>query len=663
MGFVTSKGVLACLKTPLFYLGLLIINFGIFIPAWGLYGDDWQYLYSYHLLGAAGYPAFVAPDRPFSAWVYMLFTPLLGETPWAYHILLLMLRWSAAVLFWKVLLAMWPRQIELAFWAGALLAIYPGFRQQPLPLEFILHFSVLNLTLFSLFCMLRSVAVQTGSRRWTVPGVISALGIFSVEYFAGLELLRPVLLWVKLQKSHPRPADRLKAAALRWLPYLAVFAAFGIWRVCIFKFQHYKPSTEGLSNPLKYLLMTGWKALGDLWLALAKSWEFQISIDRGLPFALVSLAVLFTSFFIIYLVIRKVYPSRPPELRDQTAEYIRVAVVGFTALALAGPLYWILDIPIQQTFPWDRPLLSFMPGAAILLSCAAVRMLVPRYREVFLAGLCAVAVIANFQNASTYAAEWQAVRAYLDQMTRRIPQVEPGTILLTQDLPFLYYGENTFFPILNWIYDPDNHTPQMRMRMFDLSIRQGEPTAALERGEVVEHNYRAFQFASDREHVVAITYQPPACLHVLSPDDAAYPHLPKALADLAYLSKPELIQVDAGTTPGLPAVLGGEVSLSWCAYYAEAQLARQQQDWDSVRSIAAAAESQGFQPQVGYEYLPFMEAFARSGEWDQVERYFQRAAASSDEAGRDYLCSRWNSLTESLDQSPARRLAAQYCSE
>lgn len=660
---LASKSILARWKIPLFYLGLSIINFGIFIPTWGLYGDDWQYLYSYHLLGAAGYPAFVAPDRPFSAWVYMLFTPLLGENTWAYHILLLVLRWSAAVLFSKVLRAMWPRQVELAFWAGALLAIYPGFRQQPLPLEFILHFSILNLTLFSLFCMLRTVDAPSRSWRWTVPGVISALGIFSVEYFAGLELLRPMLLWVKLQESHPRPVDRLKAAVLRWLPYLAVFTAFGIWRVFIFEFQHYKPSAEGISNPVKYMLVTGWKALGHLWLALAKSWEIQITINRGLPSALIPLAVLFISFFIIYLVLRKFYPSSPPANRAPTGEHIRVAGVGFAALALAGPLYWILDIPIQQTFPWDRPLLSFIPGAAILLSCVAVQMLVPRYRGLFLAGLCAVAMVANFHNASTYAAEWQAVRSYTDQMTRRIPQVEPGTMLLTQDLPFLYYGENTFFPILNWIYDPENRTQQMRLRMFDLSIRQGEPTAALERGEVVEHNYRAFQFTSDREHLVAIVYQPPACLHVLSPDDAGYPHLPGALADLTYLSRPDLIQVDTKTAPELPAVLGGEVLPTWCAYYAEAQLARQQQDWDSVRSIAAAAEGQGFQPQVGYEYLPFMEAFARSGEWDQVERYFQLAAAASDEEGSAYLCSRWKSLADSLDQAPAGGLSAQYCFE
>lgn len=39
----------------------------------------------------------MAPDRPFSAWVYMLVTPLLGEAPWAYHLLLMLLRWGAAV--------------------------------------------------------------------------------------------------------------------------------------------------------------------------------------------------------------------------------------------------------------------------------------------------------------------------------------------------------------------------------------------------------------------------------------------------------------------------------------------------------------------------------------------------------------------------------------
>ncbi|MCD4672489.1 MAG: hypothetical protein K8R77_07495, partial [Anaerolineaceae bacterium] len=72
---------------PLAFLGAVLLSFGIFIPLWGLYGDDWIYMWNYHQFGAGGFIDFVAVDRPFSAWIYMLSTPLFGETIWLYHLL------------------------------------------------------------------------------------------------------------------------------------------------------------------------------------------------------------------------------------------------------------------------------------------------------------------------------------------------------------------------------------------------------------------------------------------------------------------------------------------------------------------------------------------------------------------------------------------------
>lgn len=645
-----------------FYLGLLLINFGLYIPSWGLYGDDWQYLYAYHLAGAGGYPEFVAPDRPFSAWVYMLFTPLLGENIWAYHILLLLLRMLAAVLFWKILRNLWPENRELAFWAGTVLVIYPGFRQQPLPLEFILHFTVLNLTLISLFSMLRAAEPKTNHRRWTIAGLVSALGIFSVEYFTGLELLRPALLWVKLRTAYPRWQDRVSAVMLRWLPYLAVLIAFVYWRVFIFRFQHYKPAAVGTENPMKFLATTGWKALDSLWLALVKSWQVEITLNQGLPSAVLNLVILLVGFTVLYLVLQKVYP-RNDSADPAHGEYSHgVVFVGAAALALAGPLYWVLDIPIEQVFPWDRPLLSFIPGAAVLLSAAAVHFLIPRYRSLILAGLCAAALLANYQNATTYIDEWHAVRSFVDQLSRRIPQVEPGTILLTQGVPFKYYGENTFFPMLNWIYQPDNHTGQMRLRMFDLAIRRGEATEALERGDQVTQNYRSFRFQSDKEHVVAFVYQPPACLHVLSPNDGDFPALPPWLKDLVYLSKPELLQIDKQEHRSLPAVFGDAIPETWCSLYADAERERQDKNWDEIRAIAGRATSLNLSPQVGYEYLPFIEAFAHAGDWERAGDYLHRSI-TGDPAGDAYVCRRWAETAAALPHNEASALTERYCSD
>ena len=76
---------------PWAFLAAVILSYGIFIPLWGLYGDDWIYMWNYHVFGAGSFVDFVAVDRPFSAWIYILTTPIFGETSWPYHVLLLTL--------------------------------------------------------------------------------------------------------------------------------------------------------------------------------------------------------------------------------------------------------------------------------------------------------------------------------------------------------------------------------------------------------------------------------------------------------------------------------------------------------------------------------------------------------------------------------------------
>lgn len=666
-------------NVPLFLLGLALVNFGLVIPWLCLYGDDWQYMYSFHLQGAAGFPAFVAPDRPFSAWVYMLFTPLLGETPWAYHLLLMLLRWGAAVQFWLLL-----RQLPGAAWqrtafAGAtIILIYPGFKQQALPLEFILHFSVLNLTLFSLYAMLRAEAHPAARWKWTAAGVFSALGVFSVEYFTGLELLRPVLLWLALRTTAAReealrgddtrplgaiarPLPRLRLTLLRWLPYAAVLALFFFWRVFIFQFQHYKPDTSGLAEPLKFVAAVAWKALDSLWLALVRSNRVDFILQSGLVTGFAWVAGLLSASLLLYLVLRREF-APAAGLHEDTRGSAEVLVVGALALVLAGPMYWLLDIPIQAAFPWDRPLLSFLPGIAIFIGGAITALVVPRWQNLVLALLCAAGTVANIANARTFIDEGRQVRGYVQQLTVRMPQVEAGTLLLTQKLPFLYYGENTFFPMLNWAYAPESRSTELGLRMLDLSIRPAELVEQIEAGQAIAHTYRSFHYTGQAGAMVAFTYQPPACLHVLSPDEADYPSLPEPLRGLVYRSDLSLIQASPAQPAALPGPLGAAPAEDWCSLYQRAGLLRQQGDWAAVAAAARSAAEASLTPAVGYEYLPFIEAYARLGDWEAVQRYFA-AANLADGPEKTYLCNHWQRVAGELSAEKTQPITAQYCGE
>ncbi len=133
-------------------------------------------------VGAGSFVEFVAVDRPFSAWIYVLTTPIFGENAWPYHLLLLGLRWMSAFLLWKILRIIWPQNGRQTGWVALLFAIYPGFQQQPIAVQFILHFATLDLTLFSIWqcCVLCRSQEKTGfNRSW--PGCITEH--FGIEYF------------------------------------------------------------------------------------------------------------------------------------------------------------------------------------------------------------------------------------------------------------------------------------------------------------------------------------------------------------------------------------------------------------------------------------------------------------------------------------------------
>lgn len=186
---------------PSLLLLIAIFAFGLYIPQLGLFGDDWPHLWVLHMFGLEGLNHLVAWDRPFSAWVYALIAPIAGENIWAYHVYLLFLRWFCAVIFYYLLDRLFPDTKPFPFWTAALFLVYPGFRQQPQPLEFILHFTALAFLLASFWFMVKAIQDPSKAIMFHSIGVLMDLSIFSIEYFIGLELIRPFLLWISLENK------------------------------------------------------------------------------------------------------------------------------------------------------------------------------------------------------------------------------------------------------------------------------------------------------------------------------------------------------------------------------------------------------------------------------------------------------------------------------
>jgi hypothetical protein len=66
-------------------------------------------------------------------------------------------------------------------------------------------------------------------------------------------------------------------------------------------------------------------------------------------------------------------------------------------------------------------------------------------------------------------------------------------------------------------------------------------------------------------------------------------------------------------------IFGPEPAHSWCYYYQQATLARQQGDWKTVAALGDQAESNGYKPLDLLEWLPFFEGYVHGGNLEKAK--------------------------------------------
>ena len=569
-------------------------------------------------LGPWGPGEFASIDRPFSAVFYAASTFVFGETVWSYHVFLLLLRWLSGVLLWWVLGLVWPERKREAALAALLFAVYPGFRQNPIALEFILHFCVLDLFLLSLGTGL--LAACQPRRYWPLAllTMLGTGGLFWLEYFIGLEVLRPLFLWIFTRRQGLTGRPQWKRILAAWLPALAVVLAFLVWRVFIFSFPTYKPVllAELRQSPLLAAAHLAQSVARDVWTSLGKAWLLTLKAPAQLPDGrralLAYLALVAASLALVWLFLRRMaHTAVGPDGKQYWGE--TVFGIGLLAMLAGGSIFWLTGIPVTLEFPWDRSTLSFMLGASLVAAGLLEMAVTPRYRPLLAAGLVALAVGMHFINAQEYRAEWRKLQDFTWQLTWRAPGLETGTLALFDVIPLNRYSDNDLTALLNWTYAPEQHTRQIGYKFFDLNLRMDTQHAGLpglEKNLPVESTHRGVVFQSTTSSTLAITYNPPACLKILSPEaDALLPEVTGRLAQA--LPMTSLAQVRAsGAAARPPAQFGSEPAHGWCYSYQKAELARQQGDWAAIVSLGDQALAAGLRWNDPSELLPFIEGYA-----------------------------------------------------
>ncbi len=642
---------------PWFYpAALLVIGllaYAYQLASLGFYWDDWEVVFLLNSRSAPLLYGYFAFDRPF-AWPYQVMYALFGLNPLAWHLVTLLLRWGGVLLFYLSLKQLWPRFDGYLRWACALLLVYPGFFQQSISAAYNRHFTAFFLFLLSIFLMV--LAVKHPSRAWylfPLSWITAFVQIFTIEYFVGLELIRPLLLWLLL--TGDSTVGWRKAAgkvALMWLPYLLILGFYSWWRVVIFPTTITKLNYAGdfkMLEDFRTSLMGGALALFtrffyDLIYSTLQVWLTGLTSQDGFTFQ--SKAVWFAlALGLLVAVIFAFFQDVDAEHPDGTHQSpVPVFLLGVWAFLVSSLPIWLTSKQLSGGGRWDdRFALAPMLGAALITVAIIIWLIRSRHHKLVLSLLLMFAVATQALIVNRYRLDWQAQRDYYWQLAWRVPALQPGTAIFSFEQPSASIpGYDASFA-LNALFggqSQDGSTPYWfftndRFLNFDFVP-----------GKHISYEDRNLKFAGSTSDAISVVRQGEnRCLQVLDSVYSGQPFYESGQEQLVGVSNVSRILPDTGVDPPDPQVFGAEPPHAWCYYFEKADLARQFQDWRSVLKLEKQAKAAGFASKFGPEYVPFIEAHAQTGDWKKAYELSLSAQAATKEMD-PLLCATWQRLSK-----------------
>lgn len=635
-------------------LGMCILAYGLNISRMGFYWDDWPWVWFSHVMGPEGMLKIDIEHRPISGLVLWVGALLFGENPVGWQVYNLIWRLLGVFSLAWMLRKLWPEQKNQVIWISLLYLLYPGFGQQFVSVNNSRHLFPLMTFFLSIGFMIS--AYRDKARFWlftTLSLILSLITMFASEYYYGLELIRPVILWMILRDQNRIKFDDLFKAFKAWLPYLIPLMGIFIWRFIISQSVNYeitifsRIASRSSANMLQFI----WGMLQDLFSAGFGAWFTPFEPPDPNLFGLRSrlyfwgIVLVSTVGILIYLV----FSHKESRLSHWKQNALLLAG---TAL-ITGPIpFWVTGLDLKLSFPADRLNLSMILGASIFI-VAVLEILFKRQsiKILVIALLIGMATGYHNQNAINYRRDWQYQTAFFQQLTTRIPGLKANTALITNELPNNRSTDNSLTAPLNWIYAPDFSGGALPLHMFYSELRFGREETVFNPA-LLNVLYRFYPFESSADQSLVIYHRPPACLRVM--DDGYhhyYPLLPSFVKDVLPYSNTEQI-LTASETPALPDIFSKiPQPENWCYYFEKADLARQRGNWEEVAELGDIAFQLDDSPNHASERVPFIEGYAHVGRWSRAEELTYEALEINQFMG-PMLCEAWERIE--ADTSPSQ---------
>ena len=675
--------------TPVILLLLCLLSYGIFVPVTGFFIDDWYFMWFKHFFGALQFPAYYGVDRPFQGFFYPVASFILAgsESPIVWGLFAVILRWFCTLALWGTLKTLWPKSNLQNSLVAILAAVFPGFTQHWFVIQYSYYYACLAFFFLSNTLMIK--AIREPKKFWIYYPLSIMLGFYSMtsEFFFGLELIRPIILYIEFKRIDQTFGKLIVSIIKYWGAFLVAFIGFAIWRfLFVTGVNHQVVITNAfLLNPFGTMLSILRSLFQSVIDSVINAWAYPFNFSnypqKGAVSILIlsAMAVVFVNLSIwLLLSRRKKTVESPMRIYSWRREGLLLSI---TSLIFAGIPFLVAGLKIDYLGFNNRFLLAYLFGSCLLIvlifdfifswTRSGVLTSILRASGLLVCTLLvAVAVGYQISNANFYKNVWIRQRELFWQLDWRIPGLQPGTTLFTYspDSEGDMYSGNALTAQLDWTYSSGVINRQVDYQFIILDSGQGKLIESLDQNVPIYIDFRTYVFRGNTSQSIYVYLPTLGCLRILDQDlnppetvlwnfNIFQPTqktinilASTALTDLNLILKEKISQ----NNPPLQ-VLGNEISHTWCYFFEKAEVARQFGEYEKVISLLDEATSKGYTPLVDTEWYPFIDAFARTGDWQNAELITTRLASQDDATLHLGLCYLWQKLAKDFTDSNSPR--------
>jgi hypothetical protein len=619
---------------PWLLLGIAFIAYGIWIPFLGYYGDDWSYIWlSFKVHDLAH---FFESNRPNLIYFYNIINPILGPTPWHWHLFVFILRWFSILAFWWLLCSLWGKENRVVQYAALLFAVYPGFFLQANEVTFSIVFFFLTLFILSFIPVFFANRYSHFVIPLTLLGlVLSFINLTGSEYFYFLELLRPLIIWQAINRF-TSSSGRVKRILAHSSIYFLLFTAVSIWRTFTqaqitksYKFilldrlqQNFFPTLQNLVG----------KVITDTYQTMFKSWinifhPNELS-HQNTTFIAIYFAVILLGFSLIVFASWKNKSSLDQNKNKISLQFI---TVGILSALLAGIPFWLTDIRIFKDYSTTRFYLPFMMGSAMLIA-GLICLLPAKFRINQIAGAVIIGFSVGllFIIGNSFRQDWVLQKSFFYQLKERMPEVTPNTIFVISHNPTKNGEENSLSAGINWVYSKSDVPAKVNYYLYFIPERIQFDMGELIPGKAFNKPHLIGTFSGTTDQIINIKLDQRGCIRVLDPEtDSLSKKGGEVFMESLYLSNPStLIDTNAAVDlTNLKKVFYSPPKSNWCLDYQNAESNGASGKWNLVRKQADKIDIEDFNTDP-LKIMIYVDSFAYFDEWKNASDLAARIKAA-----------------------------------